>query len=121
MMNPTLLLVDDDPFIGDIIKMFLDQNGFSVTLAVTVEQALQSLQDAPFQAILTDNDMPGMRGRDMIKAARKIQPTIAAFILSGSPPPDSSEGGVWDEWFVKGSSMEEIGKEILRHCAKRNP
>jgi CheY-like chemotaxis protein len=73
MMNPRLLLVDDDEDIRAIAHMALERvGGWSVVDAASGEQALQTLasEDAPFAAIVMDVMMPGLDGPATLRRLR---------------------------------------------------
>jgi two-component system, OmpR family, alkaline phosphatase synthesis response regulator PhoP len=66
-----VLVVDDEPHIGRIIKTRLEQGPFAVTLAETGSAALESLESADHVALLIlDLMLPGMSGLDVLRTLR---------------------------------------------------
>lgn len=66
-----VLVVDDEPHIGRIIKMKLEQGPFAVTLAYDGLQALEALAADPQAALVVlDLMMPGMSGLDVLEHIR---------------------------------------------------
>lgn len=66
-----VLVVDDEPHIGRIIKTRLEQGPFSVTLAETGPAALDALAEQPdTRLLILDLMLPGMSGIDVLRAVR---------------------------------------------------
>ena len=76
------LVADDEPHIGRIIKMKLEQGGFRVTLAYDGREALEVLQrDHDIRIVLLDLMMPYLSGLDVLTEMKKddrlkLLPTI---------------------------------------------
>jgi CheY-like chemotaxis protein len=67
-----VLVADDEPHIGRIIKMKLEQGPFRVTLAYDGREALQALEREPdIRLVLLDLMMPHVSGLDVLAAMRK--------------------------------------------------
>jgi DNA-binding response OmpR family regulator len=67
-----VLVADDEPHIGRIIKMKLEQGPFRVTLAYDGREALETLQREPdIGLVLLDLMMPYLSGLDVLTAMRK--------------------------------------------------
>ena len=67
-----VLVADDEPHIGRIIKMKLEQGPFRVTLAYDGREALQVLEhEADIRLVLLDLMMPHMSGLDVLAAMRR--------------------------------------------------
>lgn len=66
-----VLVADDEPHIGRIIKMKLEQGPFSVTLAEDGNQALAAIRDDPELAVaVLDVMMPGLSGLEVLEQLR---------------------------------------------------
>lgn len=67
-----VLVADDEPHIGRIIKMKLEQGPFRVTLAYDGREALETLQrESDIDLVLLDLMMPHLSGLDVLAAIRK--------------------------------------------------
>jgi CheY-like chemotaxis protein len=67
-----VLVVDDEPHIGRIIKTRLEQGPFSVTLAESGNAALDALAQQPeTQLLILDLMLPGMSGLDVLRTVRQ--------------------------------------------------
>ncbi len=70
----SILVVDDEPHIGRIIRTRLEQDGYIVHLAEQGQEALDALEQHPTIAlILLDLMMPGMSGIDVLRVLRGHQ------------------------------------------------
>ncbi|MBM4134710.1 MAG: response regulator [Nitrospira sp.] len=81
----TILVVDDDPAIRELILVVLKMNGYRVLEAASGEEALQLIGSfpAPIHLILADVRMPGMTGRELTEQARQRTPEIKVLLISG--------------------------------------
>ena len=67
-----VLVADDEPHIGRIIKMKLEQGPFRVSLAYDGEEALNFIMNEPqFDLVLLDLMMPKLSGLDVLKKIRE--------------------------------------------------
>lgn len=92
---PRVLVVDDDPMVGQTIEILLQRQGFDVTLADGGEAGLMALESQTFDVMLVDIFMPHMRGFESIRIFHERAPSIPliamsgyAFAASASPSPD---------------------------------
>jgi len=80
----TVLSVDDDPCILQLIEYYLTDCGFNVDVAYDVEKALELFQQNKPDVVLSDLKMPTIGGLTFIKALKKISPETPVIIISGS-------------------------------------
>jgi two-component system response regulator HupR/HoxA len=77
-----LLLVDDEQAnLQKLQRTFMAQ--YAVHLAQSGEEALQILQKAPIDAIITDQKMPNMTGIEFLELSQKIYPNLVRIVLTG--------------------------------------
>jgi len=67
---PHLLVVDDDTRIRNLLKQYLTENGFRVTVAGTAAEARRRLAGLDFDLVVLDVMMPGESGVDLTKSLR---------------------------------------------------
>lgn len=69
-MRPTqtILVVEDDPFIAEVLQTILEDEGYAVLLAGNGHEALATLSTAQPTVILSDILMPGMDGLELCVA-----------------------------------------------------
>ena len=81
----TVLLVEDEPALRDLIRIALTGNGFTVLDAPTAADALALSRKhvAPLHLLLTDVIMPGMDGPALARQVQKERPDIKILYMSG--------------------------------------
>ena len=81
----TVLLVEDEPALRDLIRMTLSGNGFTVLDVASPADALALSRQytAPLHLLLTDIIMPGMDGPALAKQVQKERPDIRVLYMSG--------------------------------------
>jgi CheY-like chemotaxis protein len=84
-LAPLLMVVDDDEDIREVLRLFLEAEGYRVVTAVDGRDALQQLQSREQPSlILLDLMMPGMDGEQFMKAvSRGSFGNISVVIMSG--------------------------------------
>ncbi|PKL60062.1 MAG: hypothetical protein CVV33_04635 [Methanomicrobiales archaeon HGW-Methanomicrobiales-4] len=88
----SILYVDDESILLDIINEYLTQQGFIVDFAKSGIQALQKIKDTEFDVIVSEYQMPGMNGIELLKEIRRNKPDTPVIIFTGR----GSEEGVID-------------------------
>lgn len=79
-----VLHIDDDPGFLDLTQRFLLQKeGYKVTSVTDPEIALEMLEHRHFDAVISDYQMPGMTGIDLLKTIRHSGSDIPFIILTG--------------------------------------
>src|SRR5262245_10301735 len=74
-----ILVVDDEPFVCDAVKMMLEFDGHTVETAGNGKEALSAFKKAKYDLVITDWKMPGMTGDELaneIKAQAPQQPVV---------------------------------------------
>jgi PAS domain S-box-containing protein len=80
----TLLYVDDEPDLLDLCKLFLEREGeFSVVTVTSATSALQLIKERPFDAIISDYQMPLMDGIEFLKKVRMDFKDIPFILFTG--------------------------------------
>src|SRR6476469_3113218 len=80
--NPCVLIVDDDPAVGLVLAALLGQDGINCLQAASVPQALALLQANPVDAVITDLQMPGRSGIDLLQESLKRWPDVPVILLT---------------------------------------
>jgi PAS domain S-box-containing protein len=80
-----LLVVDDDPDVGQAIAAMLLEAGHTVRVASGGREALEMIGERAPALILSDLTMPGMSGLALIHAVRREHPGLAVVLVTGNP------------------------------------
>lgn len=97
----TILVVDDDEDILDLIERHLSNRGYEVLTAYDGEQAISLLEKLRFDLVITDLKMPKFDGMEVLRKAKEKDPNIEVVILTGHGTMDSvvealRDGGAFD-------------------------
>jgi PAS domain S-box-containing protein len=80
----SVLLVDDEPAILDVAQIFLERGGgMKVSLSESGPDALKMLGLHPFDIIVSDYEMPGMNGIELLKEVKSRDPDTPFIIFTG--------------------------------------
>ncbi len=80
----TVLVVDDEPVVRDVCARLLAREpDLVVSLAEDAEEALVLLRAQRFDVLITDKNLPGMGGVELIAEARALQPALEAVMITG--------------------------------------
>ena len=74
MNRNSVLIVDDEPDIRELLGMTMDEMGLNTVCAENVESAKKALSNQPFDFCLTDMRMPDGSGLDLIVYIQKFHP-----------------------------------------------
>ena len=66
-----ILLVDDDPNISHLVRLYLEKEGFDVTEAARGDEALEAFKREPPALVLLDVMLPGMDGLQVLREIRR--------------------------------------------------
>lgn len=90
----TILLVEDDYDIRDLLVTLLKLAGFVPTACATAEQALQELREQHFDMVLTDYMLPNRSGGWLLQqaAGEELIDDIPVLVLTAHPKPPDVEG-----------------------------
>ena len=112
-MRRTILIVDDDPEICDMLRRTLVASGYDTVCAGNGWEALLALDEhASIDAILLDILMPGMDGATFLKIARasaktRLIPVLVTSVLSEDDVRDRTSAAV-DAYVPKGRIQEVV-------------
>lgn len=79
-----VLVVDDDPAAAKGLRLLLGTDGYEATSEHDPEVALARLAREPFDAVVTDLEMPRVHGVEVVRAARAAQPRATVLVVTAS-------------------------------------
>ena len=88
-----ILLVDDEEDSSSILARMLRRDGYAVDGCASAELALGRLATTSYDVLMTDQSMPGMKGTDLVVAARLLQGGLRCIIATGYNAPEESLRG----------------------------
>jgi DNA-binding response OmpR family regulator len=119
-MAETILVVDDDSNIREVLHTFFTLKGYEVVLAANGEQALELAKSEMPKAILLDINMPGIDGMETCKRLRAGEKTrlipIILITAYGATKAEASDAGA-DDIIYKPFDMRDLSirlKSVIR-------
>jgi CheY-like chemotaxis protein len=80
---PRILVIDDNAAIRELLRLVLEEEGYEVIEAADGAEGLQRYQGAPTDLVITDLQMPGMDGLELLRALQSMVPTPVLMAISG--------------------------------------
>ena len=109
-----ILLVDDDPNIRQLLNLYLEKEGFEVTMASRGDEALKIFKTSPPNLMLLDIMLPGMDGWQVCREVRKIS-NIPIIMLTAKDETFDKVLGLElgaDDYVAKPFDMKELVARI---------
>jgi len=116
-----VLVVDDDPFMTEILKLYLMRAGYETDVAENGLKALRLLESAPFDVVITDAVMPEMTGFELCRAVREKYPHIRIIGMTGHVTVNDFEKSGAHACSYKPVPFRELLKAIQRLCQPDSP
>jgi len=117
-----VLIVDDEQSMREFLEIFLRREGYAVLTAPDVVSALIHLENDEIDLVLTDMQMPGKSGLDLIHCAREISPETVMIVVTAFGTTDSAiaamREGAYD-YVTKPFKLDELGIVIEKALEKK--
>jgi len=125
-MEPTVLVVEDEPDIVALLRDFLGVAGFGVLTAGDAATAVETLEEQRVDCVLLDVMLPGSSGFDLCRRIRDASDVPLLFLSARGEDEDKLRGLALgaDDYIVKSATPAEVVarvKAVLRRSAPRNP
>jgi len=116
----SVLIVDDDDALRDVLRQTLEEAGLHVQEAANGKAAVQAMENA-FDLLMIDLSMPEQDGFETMRAMRRLQPKARILAISGRFPEllQAAEHLGADDSLAKPFSAEELFAVIGRLLADR--
>jgi len=90
MNAQTILIVEDDTNFRRVLEFQLSQAGYQTAVAENGEKALELFSEYRYRIVLTDLNMPGIGGEEVLKQVKKISPDTLVIIITAFGSIDSA-------------------------------
>ena len=118
----TLLVVDDDLAMREMLVSLFEERGFSVDQAASADEALERLGDVEYDLVLSDIKMPGRSGIEMVGEIREMRPATPVVLMTAFGSIDSviesMRAGAFD-YITKPFEAESVMLTIDRAIERR--
>src|SRR5207237_2935923 len=119
--NGSILVIDDEEIMRDILETLLKGEGYSVRLASTGEEGVELAKNVPFDAAIIDVMMPGMDGMATLEALKKLDDELAVIMVTAFASVENAitamKRGAFD-YITKPFKNDEV-LVILRNALER--
>ena len=115
MAKPSILVVDDELLIRDLLYDFFTGHGWDISVAEDGEMALKIMQDKDFDLVLTDIKMPEMDGLDLTRQVKDSHPDLPVVLMTGFPSVDTAVEALRtkvDDYVIKPFNINQLYKLV---------
>jgi CheY-like chemotaxis protein len=85
-----VLVVDDEAVVLTVLREALRRGGYRVTTAASAEEAIDLMRKRRFDLVLTDKNLPGASGMEVLRVAKSLTPAPAIVMITGYSSLDSA-------------------------------
>jgi response regulator RpfG family c-di-GMP phosphodiesterase len=118
----SILVVDDEEYICDVIKEMLSSEGYRIQTITDPQRSLDVIRTQPVDLVLTDLIMGKISGVDVLNQTMKHHPDAIAILMTGQPTIENAvtvlRSGAYD-YLVKPFSMDTLRAVIKRGLEKQ--
>ena len=122
MADATILVVDDERSMRDLLAIMLKREGYEVTTADGGEAALAALKGTGFDLVITDLRMRGMDGLGVLRAAKELDPQAVVLVVTAFASTETAveamKLGAYD-YITKPFKLEEIRLIIAKALERK--
>ena len=120
-VNKDVMVLDDEPIVGDRLRPALEKDGFHVEVFTDSSAALERLREKTFSVLVTDVKMKGPSGMDVLRFVKENAPGTQVIVITGYATIETSHeadalGAV--HFIPKPFKIKDIVKLVTR-CSKR--
>ncbi|MBV8088540.1 MAG: response regulator transcription factor [Alphaproteobacteria bacterium] len=122
LAEPHLLVVDDDERLAELLRRYLSDSGFRVTIAANAKEARANLASIAFDLVVLDVMMPGESGLDLTRDLRG-EGRVPVLLLTAMAEPEDRINGLEqgaDDYLSKPFEPRELVLRI-RNILQRRP
>lgn len=118
-----ILLVEDDPSLGNTIQTWLKLDGYAVDWANRGDTAQTALLSQNYDCILLDRGLPGLSGDELLKLLRAQHATLPIIMITAQDALEERIEGLdlgADDYLVKPFDLEELSARIRAAMRRAN-
>jgi len=122
----SILVVDDEPYITDLLAAALRFEGFTVEVAATGREALQRVHEAPPDLVMLDIMLPDLEGTEVCRRMRESGDRVPVIFLTARDATEDKVNGLQmgDDYVTKPFSLDELVarvRAVLRRFGGAGP
>jgi DNA-binding NtrC family response regulator len=123
-MNATIVVVDSEPVVRDIIKKILEREGYRVMPTEDPRAAMEIIKIAHPSLVITNVNLPGMTGHDAMRMFKQGCPGVPVLMVSGLPDCDIIQHWISEDGFdafPKPFSADQFAEKVKQVLAESAP
>ena len=102
--KPKILILDDEPIVGDRLKPALEKCGYEVETETDSQAAIDQLARARYDVLITDLKMSGPSGLDVLRFVKEQAPSTRVIVITGYATAEQAKES------IKGGAVDFIAK-----------
>jgi len=115
-------VVDDEPSVVEVFREFLSGEGYALSVALSGEEAVRLIPEIKPDLVLTDINLPGLSGLEVMRFAKRVDPEVAVIVVTGyasaSTAIDALREGAYD-YVTKPFDLDDVQQIVERGIANR--
>lgn len=119
-----VMLVDDDKHLLEGLRRSLRKEKYQLHCAQSAQDALEIMQQEPVDLVVTDYDMPGICGTELLAMLRRSHPDTVRMILTGKATLDMAieaiNQGAVSRFFVKPCNIVDLSTSIRQALQQKD-
>ncbi len=120
-MGTNILIVDDELSMREFLSILLEREGYGTDKAEDAEQALRLLETGGYDLVISDVNMPGLSGLDLLERIKLVTPETAVLLITAYTTAEQAveamKLGAYD-YIPKPFKVEEI-KVLVRNALEK--
>jgi len=122
-VKPHILFVDDEPPVREMLALYFRKKNFDVTTAVTIKEAIESLDKNPYDAAILDINLAGENGLELLGIIRKKHEKLPVIMFTAMGDDqellDQAMAAGASGFMCKTQALDALFNEVCRHLPKR--
>ncbi len=122
LVRTRLLVVDDDQSIREVLAEGLHSLGYEVVTASDAEEAFRSLESRGLRLVLSDVDMPGQNGIELLRRIKRADADVDVIMVTGVVDVDTAIAAIRQgasDYVTKPFNLQEVALVVERTLEKR--
>ena len=116
-----ILVIDDEAVVRDVMAEILESSGYDVAVAETAERGLELLDTCDPEIVVSDIQMPGLSGLDLLDAVRARRASLPVVLVTGAGTYNiltealaQGAAGLLTKPFSHAQLVEAVGEALVR-------
>ena len=121
MANPSIMIIDDEKIVCDMMKLSLEQEGYEVETFLNGESALARLEQRKFNVVVTDLKMKGVDGLEVLRTVKQLYPGTVVIMITAFANLDVAIEALREDvhdFFPKPIKIKELKESIRKALAQ---